>query len=691
MSSWPPTPLLGERDRVGVLSRGINRIPHLAALLGAPVTPFPTTPAGLTATVGWGYRHTAAAAHAFAATHGLRYLRLEDGFVRSVGLGVTGTPPLSIVLDDLGIYYDARTPSRLEALITNSVAADAAELARARRAIDRIVAGGLSKYNDAPPTVADLGPRTGRRVLVVDQTFGDRSVEDGLATAATFGDMLAAARADHPGAEIIIKTHPDVLAGKRRGYLQHARGGNLRMWAQPGSPIELARQVDAVYVVTSQLGFEARLAGTPVVCFGAPFYAGWGLTDDRADVPRRGVTRSLEQVFAAAYLRYPRYVDPDDGTPCELERVLDHVELQRAMFATNTGRIFGVGFLPWKRTYVRDYLRCPGNQVRFVYGATHARRLGFAAGDHLLVLGHRDTPAVRDLAASHGVPIWRMEDGFLRSVGLGSNATRPASLVVDRLGIYYDPSQPSDLEHLLQTATFTADELARAAALRSEIVARRISKYNVGDDAPLQVPPGRRVVLVPGQVEDDASIRQGAGAVRTNLGLLAAARRACPDAYIIFKPHPDVLGGNRVGVVPDDIARQHADHVETTASLARCLDACHEVHTMTSLVGFEALLRGHRVVVYGQPFYAGWGLTHDLAPHPRRGRPRTLDELVAAAMLRYPRYVNPTTRQFTTPEAILRLLDAGRATDADGGAAVVPWWRRNLRRARNVVEELIHG
>ncbi|MEZ4367145.1 MAG: hypothetical protein R2939_12810 [Kofleriaceae bacterium] len=205
------------------------------------------------------------------------------------------------------------------------------------------------------------------------------------------------------------------------------------------------------------------------------------------------------------------------------------------------------------------------------------------------------------------------------------------------------------------------------------------------------VPPGRRVVLVPGQVEDDASIRTGAGAVRTNLALLSAARAAAPGAFVIYKPHPDVVSGNRIGGISADAARGLCDRIEIGATLARCLEVCDEVHTMTSLVGFEALLRDRRVVVYGQPFYAGWGLTEDRAPMQRRGRARSLDELVAATLLRYPRYVNPHTRQFTTPEAVLALLDAERAADARGRAIRVPWWRRNLRRLRNVVEELGHA
>lgn len=42
-----------------------------------------------------------------------------------------------------------------------------------------------------------------------------------------------------------------------------------------------------------------------------------------------------------------------------------------------------------------------------------------------------------------------LEDGFLRSVGLGINHARPLSLVIDSRGMYYDCSKESDLEHIL--------------------------------------------------------------------------------------------------------------------------------------------------------------------------------------------------------------------------------------------------
>jgi capsular polysaccharide export protein len=675
---------------VATFSRGVARLPALTALLGARTVvlrPGDDDARGIDAVIGWGEKANTRVAVEYAKRHGIPYWRAEDGFVRSVGLGVSGEPPLSIVLDDEGIYYDARRASRLERLITEDP--DARLLARARAAIDRIVGARLSKYNDAPPGPLALPPK--KRVLVVDQTRGDLSIECGLADAASFERMLDAALAENPDAEVLVKVHPDVLAGKKAGYLADAARPRVKLFAEPANPYDLIALADRVYVVTSQVGFEALLAGKPVTCFGAPFYAGWGLTDDRVAIPRRTSRRSLEQLVAAALIRYPRYRDPSTGEACELERVLDHLALQRAMFEKNRGTIFCFGFQFWKRNYVRAYLRCPGNRVVFAYTAAGAARRGLDHNARILVWGRRDSARVRNLAARHGVPIWRMEDGFLRSVGLGAELTTPASLVVDREGIYFDPTQPSELESILERGGFDADELARAASLRRQIVDRGLSKYNVGEEVRIEVPAGRRVILVPGQVESDQSVRVGCPGVRTNLGLLEEVRRAAPDAFVIYKPHPDVVSGNRAGQYQRTAALTLCDHLEERATLPTCLAVAGEVHCLTSLVGFEALLRGKKVVVYGQPFYAGWGLTEDRHPVARRTRKITLDELVAGALIRYPRYLDRKTFAFTTPEAVIAELTAERATDAAARVPRVSWPRRTLRKLVRAYRGVVHA
>jgi len=361
-------------------------------------------------------------------------------------------------------------------------------------------------------------------------------------------------------------------------------------------------------------------------------------------------------------------------------------DLRQRMFERNRGTIFCFRMYFWRRNYVRAYLRSPGNRIVFVNTAKRAEELGFNHNAHALVWGMRDNEEIRAVCERHSVPLWRMEDGFLRSIGLGSNMETPASLVVDREGIYYDPARASELETILENLEAAPAELERAKALREGIVSAKLSKYNVGGEHVVPVDEDKRVVLVPGQVADDASVKLGCRDVATNLALLQHARAANPDAYIIYKPHPDVLSGNRDGGTGMSEARNLCDHIEERASLAQCLAVADEVHTLTSLVGFESLLRGLEVVVYGQPFYAGWGLTRDRHPVARRTRRLTLDELVLGVLIRYPRYV--IDGQFTSPEGVVRELERRRDTESSSRIIKMSWPRRQLRRLRHIVKEV---
>ncbi|HVJ15902.1 MAG TPA: hypothetical protein VM686_10675, partial [Polyangiaceae bacterium] len=640
--------------RVGVFSAGVLRLPLLKTFLGCDeliFRPGALRAGSLDAVVGWGHKPTAQSARDYARRHGVRYIALEEGFLRSAGIGKREAP-LSLLLDDVGIYYDAGQPSRLERLLSGDGTdelGDETLLARARRCRERIVEGGVSKYNHAPDELPPELAQGEPYVVVADQTFDDASVKLGLADAATFERMLDAAIAEHPGARIVVKVHPGTVAGIKRGYLAQAPRAGVITVAHDVNPLALLRRARHVYVCTSQFGFEALLLGVPVSCFGAPFYAGWGLTSDHQPLARRGRQRSLDELVAAALLVYPRYVSPLSGELCQAEDVIEHLALQRRVFAENRRRFVCFGFSRWKRPFVRRYLHAPGNQVRFVDSPDVVPAQ--APGESLtaVVWASRKSAAISDWAEARKVPLWNMEDGFLRSVGLGSDLTAPGSLVLDREGIYYDPRTPSELESILQGASFSKSELERASSLRQRIVETGISKYNAQGNARLKVAaaPGQTVVLVPGQVEDDASVRYGSPSVPDNTSLLRAVRQACPDAYVLYKPHPDVLSGNRQGVVNAGDEKLW-DELAIDVTLAECLAVASEVHTMTSLVGFEALLRGLTVVTYGQPFYAGWGLTRDRCPLARRTRVLSLDELVAGTLLRYPRYVSWTARAFCT-------------------------------------------
>jgi capsular polysaccharide export protein len=199
--------------------------------------------------------------------------------------------------------------------------------------------------------------------------------------------------------------------------------------------------------------------------------------------------------------------------------------------------------------------------------------------------------------------------------------------------------------------------LDRARAVRERIVKSRLSKYNEGGVQELNLPSGMERVLVPGQVEDDAAIELGTRKITTNLDLLKAARLRHPHAYLIYKPHPDVEAGYRKGRIAPAAMRQYADVIVTNISMPSLLETIDRVETLTSLTGFEALLRGKSVTTHGQPFYSGWGLTEDLDPPLRRTRKLSLDELLAVTLILYPRYVDPVTGRHCEVETILVRLE----------------------------------
>ncbi len=327
-------------------------------------------------------------------------------------------------------------------------------------------------------------------------------------------------------------------------------------------------------------------------------------------------------------------------------------------------QLYAWAFPRWKWRFVR---RCfPGRRVRFVGPGV---RIEQPAG--LILWGSAAVPS----GLPEDLPVVRMEDGFLRSVGLGVELTRPLSWVVDTRGMYYDATQISDLEWLLQNTEFSMAYLARAGRLCRAVVEAGVTKYNVGHGEWSRPAGVARVILVPGQVESDASIARGGAALCTNMALLRAVREAHPDAHVVYKPHPDVEARLRILGQQEGGAGQWCDECVSDVPMECMLDGVDEVHTMTSLSGFEALLRGKRVTCYGQPFYAGWGLTRDISPIPRRSHVLSLDQLVAGALIAYPLYLDIRGRGLAEPEAALAALCEWKHRRQGRS----PWWREAYR------------
>ena len=515
----------------------------------------------------------------------------------------------------------------------------------------------LSKYNNFADT-ADI-PDPGY-VLVVDQTLGDASLRCCGAGVAEFKAMLAVARAENPGAKIVIKSHPETLHNLRPGHFDSADAqGLVSLFTDAVSPWRLLAGAKAVYTMSSQLGFEAIMAGHRPRVFGQPFYAGWGLSDDACNFPRRTRRRSPGQLFAAAMLLAPVWYDPCRDRLCRFEDALDQLEVETRAWREDRRGYVALGMRMWKRGRLQAVF---GRQrpIRFQDDTGNAIAEAATRDRDLLVWAGNEPP---DIAVSgvFGGAIRRVEDGFLRSRGLGADLVPPLSLVSDDLGIYYDPTRESRLERLL-AMPLPDHAIARADRLRLRLVAARLSKYNLKGSPLPELGRGRRI-LVPGQVEDDASVLLGAGMVRRNLTLVEAVRAANPDAIIIYKPHPDVEAGLRPGRIAPVALTGLANHIAETANPVDLIDATDEVWTMTSLLGFEALLRGKPVTCLGAPFYAGWGLTRDMGPiiARRQNVPQkpSLAHLIHATLIAYPRYFDPVSKRPCPVEvAVERLASA---------------------------------
>ncbi|CAM3307329.1 capsular polysaccharide biosynthesis protein [Paracoccus nototheniae] len=658
----------GTSRRLCVFNLGFLTRPRIARILTLaghpPVLALPRAgqPVGI-----WGASPTAWRGRSVAHRRNCPIITVEDAFVRSVLPGrakgrLAARGPLGLLIDPDGLHFDPARPSRLERLIGQPLQPGMTE--RAVRLLARLRAADLSKYNHHDPALDP--PRPGY-VLIIDQTRGDASLQG--AGRARFLTMLQAARDEHPGARIVIRSHPETAAGLRPGHLgaEDLRPGD-EICDVPVSPWRLVAEADAVYAISSQLGYEALLAGHRPRLFGQPFYAGWGLSVDEMPLPpgRRG-DAPREALFAASHLRGPVWYDPCRDRLTDFEGALDQIEAETRAFRQDRDGHLAYGMRLWKRRFLSRE-----------FGDAQPLRFAKTPGPAVTLAWAGSVAAVPQAI--------RVEDGFLRSRGLGAALTPPLSVVADDLGIYFDSTEPSRLEQLMALGPPPGGR-DRAQQLIAALIAARLSKYNLGGGIDLPPRDGRRRILVPGQVEDDASIRKGAGAERTNLALLERVRVENPDACLIFKPHPDVEAGLRPGLIAPEALAALADHVARKADPVALIEAVDEVWTITSTLGFEALLRDRPVTVLGAPFYAGWGLTRDLGPIPTRRQARPdLAALVHACLIAYPRYRDPLTGLPCPVEIALHRLAADQVSHppalrllakAQGALAGHAWiWRR---------------
>lgn len=644
---------------------------------------------------GWGRKKTGGFASWCHKRFGGTCTLMEDGF-----LGISFSQDnysFSKIEDEVGIYYDATKPSKLEEILSDyDFASDEGLMNIAEEAKTLIKQYCISKYNDAAKIDEDFlkkysmgtNIQATHSVLIVAQTLGDMSLKYGIADRFSTDKIIDAAITENPQSKIYLKVHPDVLKGKKRSDINIE---NIKkrciVIEEDVNPLALLAYMDKVYTKTSQMGFEALLLGKECICFGMPFYAGWGITDDRIQCNRRKRKLSVNEVFAAAYILYTQYTDGYSQKPSDILTAIKEMIYLKKVEKKKVDCVgYFFGFSRWKHAFIRPFFsEFKANNIVFmnpIFGENYlayAIKKGLDKQSRIYIWGRKSFVEVEAYAKEHEIDLFRIEDGFIRSVGLGSDLTQPYSQVVDTSGIYFDPTQESDLEKILNHYAFAEDSLLmkRAKQISAYILEKKLSKYNTYDAKRLNFPVNKIIILVPGQVEDDASIQYGANGMG-NIDLLKEVRKKRPLAHIIYKPHPDVLAGNRIGHIEKEEAFVYCDEIIEEVALDSILVHADEVHTMTSLVGFEAILRGITVYTYGMPFYAGWGLSRDMETCKRRNKSLLVDELVAGTLIVYPRYLHPVTKKLCSIESFLDGIDKERTSVLDSKYIQVKMKLRNI-------------
>lgn len=333
----------------------------------------------------------------------------------------------------------------------------------------------------------------------------------------------------------------------------------------------------------------------------------------------------------------------------------------KRIFENNSLNVYFIGFSPWKnfmkkifKDHETTFLPRRLSYIRFklLYSKI------FSLSGNFLVFswGYKLPRFAIKYFKKIGKKVYFVEDGFIRSIGLGSSKEPPLSITVDSSAVHFDAKKKSDLESILSSYDFRKDTklMNRAKSNIETIVKYGISKYNCYskvDVNELEISSFKKNILIVAQVQSDDSIKYGSDGSVSNESLLALAIKENPGANIFYKPHIDLREPLNPNKYNDCCTFLECDYP--------VLDLLHNidhVYTITSLLGFECLIRGIKVTTLGCPFYSGWGLTDDRYKNFRRVRELSVEEVFAGAYILYPIYLNPRNFEISSIEEVLNYL-----------------------------------
>lgn len=560
------------------------------------------------------------------------------------------------------VYYNLKKESNIESLLRSYWVPTEEEWQTAHLAIQMINKYGITKYNEYPHVSESTMRGVGyQNILLVDQPIDDESVVLGNADEQTFNDMLLYAFDNYQYANIYVKLHPDTIDGKKEGYLQklllkHGLNDHpsIKLIDTHCNITSLFHFINDIFVVTSQVGFEALIRNKNVICFGTPFYSGWGLTTDMQTLSYPKPERSLMDLFVALVLQHTLYLNPFTGKKGTILDLLEYVSLQQRHNNKKNVAFYNTAFIERKNI---DLLLNVDKQN--FSAITKAKQIPKHIDDFILTDKKSTFQEVEPLKYRAF-----LSDGFLFSDRV--NDENVLSLIVDHNGPFYDPKAQSDLDYMLNHETYTDYEKNCAEQflidLRGKFLMDMIEQDS-GNALSEKKKENKKVVFIPGQrEEDDMTFVGGDITIPSDYELLVAILQKVENSLIIYKPAQgskfkklnDLSKGGLVNLTSLVKERKNTFVFEFDASISHCIEVSDEVHLLNHTCGLEAIIKGKRVVTYGLPFYGGLGLTEDKQKFPREKREISLEEFALAVYMLYPRYKLPNEEYFTSASNALK-------------------------------------
>jgi capsular polysaccharide export protein len=560
------------------------------------------------------------------------------------------------------IYYNLKKESNIESLLRSHWNPTEEEWNTAHLAIQMINKYGITKFNDYPHIFESAMGGVGyQNILLVDQPIDDESVILGNANEETFNDMLLYAFDNYQYANIYVKLHPDTIDGKKEGYLQkllvkHGLNDHpsIKVIDTHCNITSFFHFINDIFVVTSQVGFEALLRNKNVRCFGTPFYSGWGLTTDMQTLSYPKPQRSLMDLFIALVLKHTLYLNPFTKKKGNILDLLEYISIQQRHTNRKNVAFYNTEFIEYKNI---DIL-------------LNADRKNFSAiTKSKQIPKHIDDFIVTDKKSTFQEVEPLKYRAFLSQGFLFANAVNPddvLSLIVDHNGPYYDHKAQSDLDYMLNHESYTDYEKLCAEQFLIDLRGKFLMDMKNEDNGNIlaeKQKSGKKVIFVPGQrEEDDMTLVGGDIAIPSDYELLVAILQKVENSLIIYKPAPgskikklnDLGKGCLINLASLVKERQNHFVFEFDASISHCIDAADEVHLLNHTCGLEAIVKGKKVVTYGLPFFGGLGLTEDRQKFPRKKREISLEEFALSVYMLYPRYKLPNEEHFTSASNALK-------------------------------------